>query len=86
MIGQLLRQLLLNLCNQVLVTLGKRVQSGRNHAISFGIQFAEREILELLPHLVHAHAASKRSVNFERLVGHASPGFGRHEADRAHVV
>ena len=47
---------------------------------------AEGEVLELLAHLLHAHAAGERRVDVEGLLGDALALVGRHEAERAHVV
>ena len=47
---------------------------------------AERQILELVAHLLDAHAAGERRVDLERLLGDALALLGRHEMERAHVV
>ena len=47
---------------------------------------AEGEVLELVAHLLDAHAAGERRVDVERLLGDALALVGRHEAERAHVV
>ena len=46
----------------------------------------EREILELLAHLLHAHAAGERGIDVQRLLGDAAARGVRHEFQRAHVV
>ena len=35
---------------------------------------------------MHAHAAGKRRIDFERLFGGTPAGFGRHVLKRAHIV
>ena len=46
----------------------------------------EREILELLAHLLHTHAAGKRRIDIQCLLGDATARGVRHEFQRAHVV
>ena len=46
----------------------------------------ERQLLELLAHGLHAHAAGERCVDLERLLGHAPAALRLHVLERAHVV
>ena len=54
--------------------------------VGLRIEVLERQILELLAHLLDAHAAGKRRVDVEGLLGDALALVGRHELERAHVV
>ncbi|MCY1236866.1 hypothetical protein D9M72_495390 [compost metagenome] len=47
---------------------------------------AEREVLEFLAHVLHAHATGKRRIDIHRLFGNARPLLGRHMVERAHIV
>ena len=57
-----------------------------DHLVGFRIELAERQVLELLAHLMHAHAAGERRIDFQRLLGDAPARLGRHVVERAHVV
>ena len=67
-------------------SLGEFVQPRRYHVIGFRVEFTECQIVQLLAHLVHAHAACKRRVDFQGLFGRAPARFGWHVPERAHVV
>ena len=75
-IGELFGELLFDLRDQQLAALGQRVEPRGYDLVGFRIELAERQILELLAHLVHAHAAGKRRIDFERLLGGAAARFG----------
>ena len=64
----------------------QRVEALGDHLIGFRIELAERQVLELLAHLVHAHAAGERRIDVERLLGDAPARLRRHVRERAHVV
>ena len=85
-VRQLLGQLLLDLADQVAVALGHRLEPLVDDLPGVRIEFPERKILELLAHLVHAHAGSERRVNVDRLLSDAAALLRRHVADGAHVV
>ena len=70
--ARLLGELALDLADQVAVALGQRVEPLRHHRVGFRIERAERQILELLAHLLHAHAAGERRIDVERLLGDAA--------------
>ena len=70
----------------MLVAFGERVEPRADHLVGFRIELAERQVLELLAHLMHAHAAGERRVDFQRLLGGAAARLGRHVVERAHVV
>ena len=70
-VGELLGELLLDLGDRRAVALGQRVEPRAHHLIGFRIELAERQVLELLAHLVHAHAAGERRIDFQRLLGGA---------------
>ena len=83
---RLLGELAFDLADQVAVALGQRIEPLHHHRIGFRIERAERQVLELLAHLLHAHAAGERRIDVERLLGDAAARRRRHELQRAHVV
>ena len=85
-IGKLFGQLLFNVGNQQPAALGERIEPRGYDFIGFRIKFAECQIVELLAHLVHAHAAGERRIDFKRLFGGAAASFRRHVLERAHIV
>ena len=85
-VGEFFGELLFDLRDQQLAALGERVEPRRHHLVSFRIELAERQIVELLAHLMHAHAAGERRVDFQRLFGGAAARFRRHVLKRAHIV
>ena len=64
----------------------ERVEALADDRIGFGIELVERQVLELLAHLMHAHAAGERRVDVERFLGDAPARLRRHVLQRAHVV
>ncbi len=52
----------------------------------FRVDMPEGELLQLLAHVLHAHAAGKRRIDLHRLFGDAGTLLGRHMVQRAHVV
>ena len=64
----------------------ERVEALADDRIGFGIELVERQVLELLPHLMHAHAARERSVDVEGFLGAAPARLWRHVGQGAHVV
>jgi hypothetical protein len=85
-IEQLASELLLDFGDQANIFRLERIEAFADHLVGFGIELVERQILELLPHLVHAHAARERSVDIKRFLGAAAPRLGRHVGQGAHVV
>ena len=85
-VGEFLGELLFDLGNQLHVTIGKRREPRGDHLIRIRIEFAERQVVEFLAHLMHAHAAGKRRIDFQRLLGGAFARGFRHVVDGAHVV
>ena len=81
-----LERLAFDLADQVAVAVGQRVEPLHHHRIGFRIERMERQILELLAHLLHTHAAGERRIDIERLLGDAAARGVRHEFQRAHVV
>ena len=55
-------------------------------AVGFRIDVAEGELLQLLAHALHAHAAGQRRIDVHRLLGDAQALVFRHMVERAHVV
>ncbi len=79
-------KLLLDFRDQVFVTLRERSEPLSRHLVGFRVELAEGEVLELLAHLMHAHAAREGGVDIEGLLGDAPARLWRHEAEGAHVV
>ena len=75
-----------DLADQVAVAFGQRIQPLLHHRIGFRVEHVEGQILQLLPHLLHTHAAGERRIDVECLLGDAAAGRRRHEFQRAHVV
>ena len=71
---------------QPLDFVGQRLEPLAQDLIGVGIELAERQILELLAHLLHTHAAGERRIDLERLVGGAAARRRRLIFERAHIV
>ena len=85
-VGELLGELILDLADQAVVARRERVEPRADDLVGLRVQHAEREVLQLLAHLVHAHAGGERRVDVDRLLGDALARLGRHVLQRAHVV
>ncbi|MGY4289639.1 hypothetical protein ACVWXO_008905 [Bradyrhizobium sp. LM2.7] len=85
-VAQIVGELRLDLADQVAVALGERVEPLHHHRIGLGIEGAEGQVLQLLAHFLHAHAARERRIDVERLLGDSPARFRRHEIQRPHVV
>ena len=85
-IGELLGQLLFDVGGEIVIALGECRQPLGDDAIGIRIELAERQVLELLAHLLHAHAAGERRIDVDRLFGGAAFALRRHEMQRAHIV
>ena len=81
-----LKPALADLLDEPLVVLGQPVEAFANSAIGFGMEPAEGELLELLAHGLHTHAAGKRRIDLQRLLAVAPAALGRHVLERTHVV
>ncbi len=79
-------QLGFDLADQIAVALGEPAQPFVDDRIGLRIEFAERQVLELFAHLVHAHAAGQRRIDVDGFLGDAAARRRRHELQRAHVV
>ena len=66
--------------------LGQRVQPLLDDRIGFRIEHLEGDILQLIAHLLHAHAAGERRIDVHRLLGDAPALLGGTMLERAHVV
>ena len=64
----------------------ERQQPLGHDIVGVRIELAERQVLELLAHLLHAHAAGERRIDIERLFRHPPPRLRRHVMQGAHVV
>ena len=85
-VGEFLGKLLLDLSDPALAAFRQRLEPLGDDLVGVGIELAERQILELLAHLLHAHAAGERRIDVERLLRRDSAGFGRSVFQRAHIV
>ena len=85
-VGELLGELLFDLGDQVDRTRRQPFEPFVDHPIGVGVELAERQVLELLAHLVHAHAPGERRIDVERLLRGAPPRVGRPVRQRAHIV
>ena len=54
--------------------------------VGVGVAPLEGQLLELLAHGLHAHAAGQRRIDLERLLGDAPAALRLHVLERAHVV
>jgi hypothetical protein len=52
----------------------------------FRIEVAEGKLLQLVAHVLHAHATGERRIDVHRLFGDAGALFRRHVVERAHIV
>src|SRR5579871_2997400 len=86
LIGQFLGELLLDLGDPAARALGERFEAFADDPMGVGVELAKCQILELLAHLLHAHAAGERRVDVERLFGGATACLRRPMAEGAHVV
>ncbi len=83
---QKITQLVLDLGDQVFVA-GRQLGEPLGHGlVGFRVHVAEGEILQLLAHVLHAHAAGQRRIDIHRLFGDAGALLLRHVLERAHVV
>ena len=79
-------ELLLDFSYQAAVLRLERIKALAHDSESLRIELLERQILQLLPHLVHTHAAGQRSIDVERFLRTATARLRRHVGKRAHVV
>ena len=85
-VGELSGELLLDLGDPGFAAFGQRFEPLGNHLVGVGVELAERQILELLAHFLHAHAAGKRGIDVERFLRRDAPRLGRAVFESAHIV
>ena len=85
-VGKLLGELLLDLGDPAAGSRRQRFQPLGENLVGVRVELAEGQVFQLFAHLLHAHAAGQRRVDFERLVGGAAAQLGRLIGERAHVV
>ena len=85
-VDELAGELLLDIGDQVPIALRKRVQPRQHHVVGVRIELAERQVLQLLPHVMHAHPGSERRIDVERFLRDPPPRVRRHKVESAHVV
>ena len=86
MLGQERLELVLDAFDHGLVLAGEVLQLVADGLIGFRINVLEGQILQLLAHVLHAHAAGERRIDFHRLLGNSPALVGAHVIERAHVV
>ncbi len=85
-VGEFSGELLLDFGDPTLAAGSQRLQPLGDNLVGVGIELAERQVLELFPHLLHAHAAGERRIDVERLLCRHAARLGRAVFERAHVV
>src|SRR5262245_24562664 len=85
-VPELLRELLFDLLHEPMTARFERIEPLDDNLVGLRIELAEGEILKLLAHLMHAHAAGERSIDVDRFFRRAPARGRRHVLDRAHVV
>ena len=85
-IGKFLGELLLDLGDPAARPRRERFEPLGQHLVSVRVELAEGQVFELVAHLLHAHAAGERRVDFERLIGGAAARLGSLIGQRAHIV
>ena len=80
------REVALDLRDQRAVLALQPFEPPHDGLVVLGLQLVEGEVLQLLAHVLHAHAAGERRVDVERLLRDARALLGLHEMQRAHVV
>ncbi len=84
--GKQRRQRLLDLGNDAPVAVEHVGQPLGDGAVGVRIDVAEGQFLQLLAHVLHAHAAGERRIDVHRLLGDPEPLSLGHVVERAHVV
>ncbi len=84
--GKLLGQLVFDGLDQLPVLVAQVLEPGRDHGEGLRHHVLEREVLQLVAQVLHAHPAGQRRIDFERLLGDARALFRRHMMQGAHVV
>ena len=79
-------EFLLDLHNEVAILVGEVPEPVDDRLVGLRVHVAEGELLQLVAHVLHAHAAGERRIDLHRLLGDAGALFLRHEIERAHVV
>ncbi len=64
----------------------QRDEAADDRRARLGVEDAERQVLQLLAHPLHAHPAGERRVDVHRLARLLALLVGAHRPDRAHVV
>ena len=85
-LGELAGQRGADFLDQALVRLAQLGELGRHRGVGVRMQPAEGVVLQLLAHLLHAHARGQRGIDVERFLGDALARFRLHVLERAHVV
>ena len=86
LVGKLAGELRLDLGDRLGIGLALAFEPGGQRGVSLRVDLAERQVLQLLAHVVHAHAAGKRGIDVERFLRDAVALGVRHIVERAHVV
>ncbi|MNY02377.1 hypothetical protein D3C86_1349490 [compost metagenome] len=81
-----LTQLVLDLLDQAFIARFQFLQAVRHRLIGFRVEITEGQVLQLVAHVLHAHAAGERRIDFHGLFGNAAALVGRHVFHGAHIV
>ena len=83
---QPLREVALDLGDQRAVAPLQPFEAPHDGLVVLGLQLVEGQVLELLAHVLHAHAAGERRIDVQRLLGDPRALVCLHEMQGAHVV
>ena len=81
-----LAQLVLDLLDQPFIARFQFLQAVRHRAIGFRVEISEGQVLQLVAHILHTHAAGERRIDFHGFFGNAAALVGRHIFHGAHIV
>ena len=84
--GQLLGQLAFDVADELAIVRLEIVEPRLDHGVGFGHQGLESQILQLVAHMLHAHAPGERGIDVQRFLRHPGPLLRGHEMQGAHVV
>ena len=84
--GEQVAQFVLHRGDQIAVALANLAQPRRHGPKGLGIDVPERQLLQFLAHVLHAHAPGERRVDIHGFLGNAAALLLGHVVERAHVV
>lgn len=81
-----LAQLVLDLLDQPFIARFQFLQAVGYRLVGFRVEIPEGQVFQLVAHILHAHAAGERRIDFHGLFGNAAALVGRHIFHGAHIV